>query len=146
MMAYIIKEARLKQRSIAISLCDLKNAFGAVQYNLMKSVLVYHHILDSIQSLVVNPYADFHSYIISDSFSTPGIPLNVGCFKGTALAPLYSIYASIHSSSSLSRKNIISLVFHHLIKRIAYSIPFIGSSLRTMLLWLLLMDVKISCQ
>ena len=111
MMAYKINEARLKQRSIVISLCDLKNAFGAVQYTLMESVLVYHHISDSIQSFVVKLYADFHSYIISDSFSTPGIPLNVGCFKETALAPLYSIYASIHSSSSLSRKNTIVWFF-----------------------------------
>ena len=44
MMAYIISKARLKQRSVVISLLHLKNAYGEVHHNLIKSILVYHHI------------------------------------------------------------------------------------------------------
>ena len=48
MMPYIINKVRLKQRSVVITLLDLKNAFGEVHHNLIKSVLDYHHIPDSI--------------------------------------------------------------------------------------------------
>ena len=74
MMAYLINKARVKQRSAIITLLDLKNAFGEVHHNLIKSVLAYHHVLEAIQSLVTSLYTDFHSYIISDGFSTPAIP------------------------------------------------------------------------
>ena len=43
-MAYIINQARIRQRSLIITLLDLKNAFAKVHHNLIKSVLGYHHI------------------------------------------------------------------------------------------------------
>ena len=84
MMAYIINKARLEQRSVVITLLDLKNAFGEVHHNLIKSVLDYHHIPDTIQNLVVSLYTDFHSCIISENFSTPAIPFKRGVLQGTA--------------------------------------------------------------
>ena len=87
MMAYVINKARLKQRSVIIALLDLKNAFEELHHNLLRSVLAYHHIPDSIQSLIANIYTDFHSYIISDSFSTPAIPINHGVLQGDCLSP-----------------------------------------------------------
>ena len=41
-MANIINKARIKQRSLVITLLDLKNAFGEVHHNLILSVLGYH--------------------------------------------------------------------------------------------------------
>ena len=80
--------ARLKQRSVLITLLDLKNAFGEVHHNLIRSILAYHHIPDSIQSLIANLYTDFHSYSISGSFLTLAIPINHGVLKGDCLSPL----------------------------------------------------------
>ena len=88
MMAFVINKARLKQRSIIVTLLDLKNAFGEVHHNLIKSVLEYHHIPESLQLLIANLYTDFHSHIISDSFSTPAIPFNRGVLQGDCLSPL----------------------------------------------------------
>ena len=68
MMAYVIYKARLKQRSVVITQIDLKNAFGEVHHNLIRSVFAYHHIPNSIQSLIANLHTDFHSYIIFNSF------------------------------------------------------------------------------
>ena len=42
-MANIINKARNKQRSLVITLLDLKNAFGEVHHNLITSVLDYQH-------------------------------------------------------------------------------------------------------
>ena len=47
-MANIINKARIKQRSLVITLLDLKNAFGEVHHNLTPAVLSYHHIPDEI--------------------------------------------------------------------------------------------------
>jgi len=66
-----------------------KNAFGEVHHNLIKSVLDYHHIPDTIQNLVVSLYTDFHSCIISENFSTPAIPFKGGVLQGDCLSPPY---------------------------------------------------------
>ena len=84
MLAYLINKARIKQRSAIITLLDLKNAFGEVDHNLIKTVLAYHHVPDPIQSLVNDLYTDFHSYVISDHFSTPAIPFRRGGSKAIA--------------------------------------------------------------
>ena len=88
MMAYILNKARLKQRSVVITLLDLKNAFGEVHHNLIKSVLDYHHIPESIQNLVVSLYTDFYSCIISEHIATPAIPFKRGVLQGDCLSPL----------------------------------------------------------
>ena len=88
MMAHIINKARLKQRSLVITLLDLKNAFGEVHRNLISCVLDYHHIPDSVQSVIANLYTDFHSCIISENFTTPCLPFQRGVLQGDCLRPL----------------------------------------------------------
>ena len=88
MIAYLINKARVKQRSAIITLIDLKNAFGEVHHKLIKSVLAYHHVPEAIQSLVTSLYTDFHSFIISDGFSTPAIPFKHGVLQGDCISPL----------------------------------------------------------
>ena len=58
-IAHIINKARIKQRSVVITLLDLKKAFGEVNHNLIPQVLKYHHIPDQIQQLIKNLYSDF---------------------------------------------------------------------------------------
>ena len=55
MMSHIIDKARIKQRSLVITLLDLKNAFGEVYHNLIKSVLSFYHVPEK------NPVPDFKS-------------------------------------------------------------------------------------
>ena len=59
-MADVINKARIRQRSLVITLLELKNAFGEVHHNLIKSVLDYHHIPDQIKAAIENLYTDFH--------------------------------------------------------------------------------------
>ena len=58
-MADISNKARTKQRSLVITLLDLKKAFGEVHYNLIQTALDYHDIPDHIKSLVKSLYTDF---------------------------------------------------------------------------------------
>ena len=87
-MAHIINKARMKQRSVVITLLDPKNAFGEVHHNLIPTVLKYHHIPVQIQQLINNLYSNFHTSVLSDCFRTPFIKVNRGVLQGDSLSPL----------------------------------------------------------
>ena len=87
-MSTIIDKARIKQRSLVITLLDLKNAFGEVHHNLMYEVLRYHHIPDHIISLIKSLYTGFQTSIITSNFQTPYIPIRKGVLRGDCLSPL----------------------------------------------------------
>ena len=87
-MANIINKARSKQRSLIITLLDLKNAFGEIHHNLLKCVLDYHHIPEHIKLILNDLYTDFKTSIITSSFQTPFIPVGRGVLQGDCLSPL----------------------------------------------------------
>ena len=84
----IINKARIRQRSLVITLLDLKNAFGEVYHILIKSVLDYHHIPDQIRAAIEKLYTDFQTSIITSEFSTPFITFGRGVLQGDCLSPL----------------------------------------------------------
>ena len=88
MMASIIDKARIKQRSVVITLLDLKNAFGEVHHNLIKAVLNHHHVPHTVQALISNLYDNFQTSIITDSFISLAIPVGRGILQGDSLSPL----------------------------------------------------------
>ena len=87
-MAYIINQARIRQRSLIITLLDLKNAFGEIHHNLIKSVLGYHHIPDHIQLIIKSLYTNFKTSVITSKFNNPFIQVGRGVLQGDSLSPL----------------------------------------------------------
>ena len=87
-MASVINAARIKQKSLVITLLDLKNAFGEVHHNLIPEVLKYHHIPTQIQLLIGSLYSEFQTSVITDSFKTPFITIGRGVLQGDCLSPL----------------------------------------------------------
>ncbi|CAB4018711.1 Hypothetical predicted protein [Paramuricea clavata] len=87
-LAHIINKARVKQRSLIITLLDLKNAFGEVHHILIYEVLEYHHIPDHIKNLVSSLYTDFQASIITEQFNTSFITVGRGVLQGDCLSPL----------------------------------------------------------
>ena len=87
-MSYLINHARLKQLSITITLLDLKNAFGEVHHELLRSVLKYHHIPREIEKLIFLLYKDFHIAISANNFTTPLIHVQKGVLQEDCLSPL----------------------------------------------------------
>ena len=65
-MAHVINKARVKQRSLVITLLDLKNAFGEVHHNLIPEILKYHHIPLHIHTIIGNLYSNF---LVTEFFS-----------------------------------------------------------------------------
>ena len=70
-MAHIIDTARTKQRSVIITLLDLKNAFGELHHNLIYEVLQYHHLPREISDLIQSLYTNFQTSIITDKWPSP---------------------------------------------------------------------------
>jgi len=87
-MEFLINHARKKQRSITITLLDLKNAFGEVEHSLITTILKYHHIPDQISNVISILYSDFSSAAITNSFITRFIPVQKGVLQGDCLSPL----------------------------------------------------------
>ena len=55
-MSYLINHARVKQRSLVITILDLKNAFGEVHHSLTTEVLNYYHMQEIIKKLISSFY------------------------------------------------------------------------------------------
>jgi hypothetical protein len=87
-MADILNKARIKQRSLVITLVDLQNAFGEVHHNLITSVLDYHHIPEHVKLIIKSLYTDFKTSIITSEFRTPFIPVRRGVLQSDCLSPL----------------------------------------------------------
>ena len=87
-MANIINKDRIKQRSLVITLLDLKNAIGEVHHNLITSVLDYHHIPEHVKLIIKSLYTDFKTSIITSEFRTPVIPVRRGVLQSDCLSPL----------------------------------------------------------
>ena len=77
-MSYLIDHARNKQRSLVVTLLDLRNAFREVHHELIKSVLCFHNIPSHIEELIDNVYQDFHISIATKSFVTKPVIVQKG--------------------------------------------------------------------
>ena len=69
-LAQMIKQAKLKRRSIVVTLLNLKNAFGEVHHNIIPVVLKHHHAPEEIVNIVKSLYVQFHSTVTTSRFST----------------------------------------------------------------------------
>ena len=87
-LSHIINHARKKQRSLIITLLDLKNALGEVSHDLLLSVLKYHHIHDHIINLVKSLYTNYQLTIATDSYVTSPITVRRGVLQGDSLSLL----------------------------------------------------------
>ena len=87
-MTNIINHARNKQMSVTITLIDLRNAFGEVNHQLIRTVFKYHHVPEEICDLVSILYTDFNIAIITKKFITCYIPVGKGVLQGDSFSPL----------------------------------------------------------
>ena len=81
-MSHIINHLRKKQRSVTITLIDLKNAFVEVHHLLIQSFLRYNYKPDEINYIVKILYNDFHLSIITNDFHTKYITAEKGVLQG----------------------------------------------------------------
>ena len=57
-LAHLLRDAKHAQREITVVLLDLRNAFGSVHHNLIRSALRYHHLPDIFLKLFNSIYSN----------------------------------------------------------------------------------------
>ena len=87
-LTYIIDQARLKQKSVCVTLIDLRNAFGEVHHELLKEVLEFHHLPPEMGNFITSMYNGFTVSIATDQFITRPIDVQRGVLQGDSLSPL----------------------------------------------------------
>ena len=87
-LTYLIDHARNKQRSLVITLIDLRNAFGEVNHALLKQVLKFHYLPNDITELILDLYSDFKVSIATKDYITCQMPVKCGVLQGDSLSPL----------------------------------------------------------
>ena len=87
-MEHIINHSRSKQNSVTISLIDLRNAFGEVNHELIRTVFKYHHVPTEIVDLVSALYSDFCISILTAEYSTCFLRVGRGVLQGDSFSPL----------------------------------------------------------
>ena len=87
-LSYLINHARKEQKSLTITLIDLRNAFGEVHHNLIDTILEYHHVDQQVRDIVKLLYRDFYTSIITDAFTSDFIKVPKGVLQGNGLSPL----------------------------------------------------------
>ena len=96
MMGNIISKTLINWRSSVITSLDLKNGYEEVHHKLASSVPTYHHVPESIKSLISGFYTNFKTSIIMDYYSSPAFPVRRGLLQGDCLSPLlFNMYSNI---------------------------------------------------
>ena len=87
-LAYLLRHAKKNQKSVVVTLLDLKNAFGEVDHRLIVSTLEYHHVPQYIIDIIVDIYDGFTTSVATKDYITPAIKLEKGVLQGDCLSPL----------------------------------------------------------
>jgi len=87
-MSHVIDKARIKQRSLVITLLDLKNVCREVHHNLITSVLSCNHTPSHVQAVISNLCLDFKTSIITEEFQASAISVHQSVLQGDCLSPL----------------------------------------------------------
>ena len=137
-----INKARIKLRSLVITLLDLKNSICEVHHNVIYEVLRYHHFPDHINHFIESLYSGCQTSVITSDSHTSYIPIGRGVLP-IVLVLSSSTYAFIiRFSNTLRLLIIVNLGF--LLIAVNFLIQFTGFNLQTMKLLLVVKKVKIN--
>jgi len=85
---FILGDAKKRHRGMVAVLLDLRNAFGEVQHNLIRSSLRYHHVPDTFINIFNIIYSDFRITVSCRDQTTAPIVVNKGVLQGDPCSPL----------------------------------------------------------
>ena len=69
MLTYLMNHVKNKQRSLVVTLIDLRNAFGKGNHSMLSQVMKYHQLPDSLAGIILNLYSGFKELARHQSWS-----------------------------------------------------------------------------
>jgi len=88
LLTHITKNAKRHQRTLVVSLIDLRNAFGAVPHKLIYRTLLYHHVPVNLLRIIGDIYTDTYVKVAHKNETTPDLPVLRGLLQGDPCSPL----------------------------------------------------------
>ena len=88
MLSQLMKEAKRHQRSLVVTLLDLRNAFGEVNHRLIYLALQYHHVPEELINLVKDIYNNSLVSVAHYSGNTQFMAVERGVLQGDPCSPL----------------------------------------------------------
>jgi len=88
LLDFMMRDAKKTHRGYFAVLLDLRNAFGEVHHNLIRSSLKYHHVPDSFIRIFDSIYHDFGVAVSSNGQLTDMITVRRGVLQGDPCSPL----------------------------------------------------------
>ena len=85
--AYFFCQAKRNEKSLVVTLLDLRDAFDLVHHNLITVVLGHNHIPDIIEANI-SVYKEFASTIATDLFTTSFLQIKKGVLLDHSFNPL----------------------------------------------------------
>ena len=88
MLAHMMREAKRHQRTLIVTLLDLRNAFGEVNHNLIYSSLRYHNVPEEIICIIKDIYTHSLITVAHGNANTELIQVDRGVLQGDPCSPL----------------------------------------------------------
>ncbi len=88
LLDFMMRDAKKTHRGYFAVLMDLRNAFGEVHHNLIRSSLRYHHVPETFIRVFNSIYSDFEVSVSSRGQLTGMITVSKGVLQGDPCSPL----------------------------------------------------------
>ena len=88
LLDFMMRDAKKSHRGYFAVLLDLRNAFGEIHHNLIRSSLKYHHVPDTFIRIFDSIYHDFGVAVSSCGQLTDMISVRRGVLQGDPCSPL----------------------------------------------------------
>ena len=88
MLTNIMRDAKRHQRSLVVALLDLRNAFGEIHHELIRTALRAHHIPSEFLSLFDSIYFNYRLSISVNETWTKPVTVERGVLQGDPASPL----------------------------------------------------------
>jgi hypothetical protein len=90
LLGHIMQDAKRHQRTLVVTLIDLRNAFGEIHHNLIKCALSFHHVPDHIVQIITDIYTNTAVQVAhhKSQATTAPVPVERGVLQGDPCSPL----------------------------------------------------------
>lgn len=84
----LVADARRRKQKLYLAWLDIRNAFGSVPHNTIRSTLRHIGVPTDLVTLIMNVYSGATSIINTPNGNTAPIPLRAGVKQGCPLSPI----------------------------------------------------------
>ena len=109
-MNELIASARNKKKTIQVTFCDLADAFGSVEHNLINHTLERNGIPDSICKCVNTLYSRLNGQVRGPGWVSDPFPFKRGVFQGDPLSRIFlTVFNPIVQHLKSQEKNMVMI-------------------------------------